>query len=1048
MCPRALHLDLRQQEQRVLRRVDGRARAACRGLLCHGLQRGHDLCWHFRLYYLETTSRPQQTVCPATSVATRVIHLVLCRIARVHLERQRSLTRAVGIIVVVLADDVDLIVFLPERHHTAVPDVPCVRHLLVLAGGDDRPPAVFGKVRIQPAKADRVGRAVHQRPACRPAAGRAVNEIRAARDRIARAADQRPVRHLPASLLILPGDRAVDRRRRLLREQRLAAGHVGRVGRVGGVDVRAPVQPRRKVCGRRIRPRQADRAGLPVDGADRHADLRRSRRSHLLLVRLGKIIRPLHRRRARGPLRAGLALWAFLALRTSRTLRARLTLWARWTLRAGLAGVALCAVCAGLTLVALFAAGGLAGVGLAQIPVAVRADHRRHTVDAVDAVRALRALQRPVVDPRAHRAVINVNVIRRCRAHTVGVSRLRRIDARRQRLRRGEKAPDREARAGLPRLALRAGVALRPRFSLRACRSGRTRGTGRSLRTGLPLRAGLALRAGQALLAARALRAEDGAEIRPAPIRQRQHQMALVRDLRRLHAAGDQPVQRDRDRIWNFHSHPLTSFCRRAVAPRERRFVAVRIEDIVAIRPLREFRAHRLVKHQRHAVPRHAGKGEGVHRRVLLIIEPDRHAVVRADRHRLAVLILQLQPQRDFKRISRVPAQHAARHTRAGPCRRKLCHARLPLPSAQLRLPARPGAAAGLLHARTAAAGLGRRRLLLPAARRTGGFRRGVLRRLRGRLGSRGLLVRVGQLLPILRVRRVLTVRLIFERAPVIVVCQLRRARIRAARVVQFRVVVAHLVAVARVVALLAAAEQLIAVIERRLSALPLLPRLRIQLRHDLVQLLQIRIVRLLSGLLAVARAVAARERCRLPHRVLHSEPARRLILLSGLPVHRIFAQIVGEVSPLRDPVIELLQLPLPPGGIRPRLRRLHAPERRLCLRHAGKILHRLLRRAGRRRAVAAAVVVDRLLLVAERAAVAAVRVDAQDPVGAAARHDLVARLQAGRRLAVTLHSVKRHLLPPVLPLFPLPPAAPARPPARAPARAPCRRCTAAAPPR
>ena len=45
------------------------------------------------------------------------------------------------------------------------------------------------------------------------------------------------------------------------------------------------------------------------------------------------------------------------------------------------------------------------------------------------------------------------------------------------------------------------------------------------------------------------------------------------------------------------------------------------------------------------------------------------------------------------------------------------------------------------------------------------------------------------------------------------------------------------------------------------------------------------------------------------------------------------------------------------------------------------------------------------------------------------ARH--VARLQAGRRLAVTLHSVKRHLLPPVLPLFPLPPAAPARPPAR-----------------
>ena len=69
----------------------------------------------------------------------------------------------------------------------------------------------------------------------------------------------------------------------------------------------------------------------------------------------------------------------------------------------------------------------------------------------------------------------------------------------------------------------------------------------------------------------------DASNIDGAAVRQREDEPSPVRDLRRLHASRDQSADRYRDCIRNLYPHIRTSLCRRAVVPRKRCFVAVRI---------------------------------------------------------------------------------------------------------------------------------------------------------------------------------------------------------------------------------------------------------------------------------------------------------------------------------------------------------------------------------------------------------------------------------------------------------------------------------------
>ena len=217
------------------------------------------------------------------------------------------------------------------------------------------------------------------------------------------------------------------------------------------------------------------------------------------------------------------------------------------------------------------------------------------------------ALKRPIVDPALCYAVENINVIRLRRTDAVSVARHRRLHGRFQRGGRliiplHEKAraslalrtlcasfPLRAAFAGVALWALCAGVALRTLcagvalltlracftlWPLRACFAFWplcTRLAFWALRAGIALRA---LRAGAALLA---LRPHDASNIDGAAVRQREDEPSPVRDLNRLHASGDQSTDGHCDRIRNLYPHIRTSLCRRAVVPRKRCFVAVRI---------------------------------------------------------------------------------------------------------------------------------------------------------------------------------------------------------------------------------------------------------------------------------------------------------------------------------------------------------------------------------------------------------------------------------------------------------------------------------------
>ena len=218
-----------------------------------------------------------------------------------------------------------------------------------------------------------------------------------------------------------------------------------------------------------------------------------------------------------------------------------------------------------------------------------------------------RALKRPVVDPAFCYAVKNINVIRLRCPDAVGIAchwilhgRLqhggRRVISLHQKARARialwalcARLTFRAAFAGFALRALCTCLALWPlltriafgplctSFALRAAFAGFAL---RALRTGITLWAlctCLALRPLCACLASRTLRPHDAAKVNSAAIRQREDEPPPFRDCNRSHASGDQAANGHCDRIRNLYPHIRTSLCRRAVVPRKRCFVAVRI---------------------------------------------------------------------------------------------------------------------------------------------------------------------------------------------------------------------------------------------------------------------------------------------------------------------------------------------------------------------------------------------------------------------------------------------------------------------------------------
>ena len=218
-----------------------------------------------------------------------------------------------------------------------------------------------------------------------------------------------------------------------------------------------------------------------------------------------------------------------------------------------------------------------------------------------------RALKRPVVDPAFCCAVKNINVIRLRCPDAVGIACHWILHGRLQHGGRRVISLHQKARARIAlwalcaRLTFRAaftGFALRAlctclalwplltriafgslctSFALRAAFAGFAL---RALRTGITLWAlctCLALRPLCACLASRTLRPHDAAKVNSAAIRQREDEPPPFRDCNRSHASGDQAANGHCDRIRNLYPHIRTSLCRRAVVPRKRCFVAVRI---------------------------------------------------------------------------------------------------------------------------------------------------------------------------------------------------------------------------------------------------------------------------------------------------------------------------------------------------------------------------------------------------------------------------------------------------------------------------------------
>ena len=111
------------------------------------------------------------------------------------LERHRSFSRPIGIIIMIFSDDVDQIVRAVNGHRFLVCHLPCVRHFVVVARRDDLLPRVVGKYGVVARlKRDVIPRAVNERPAFEDVVHRAAHHTLATLHGVGRAIYERLVR--------------------------------------------------------------------------------------------------------------------------------------------------------------------------------------------------------------------------------------------------------------------------------------------------------------------------------------------------------------------------------------------------------------------------------------------------------------------------------------------------------------------------------------------------------------------------------------------------------------------------------------------------------------------------------------------------------------------------------------------------------------------------------------------------------------------------------------------------------------------------------------